>query len=307
MLDRFEDLRTFVTLGQAGGFNAAADRLGIVKSAVSRRIRELEERLDVRLVHRTTRQISLTDAGRAYFERAVAILASLHELDDTIRTAGHEPVGTLRISAPVSFAVHCLAGAIVRFQARHPRIQVEVDTSDRFVDIVQDGFDIAVRIAKLKDSAMIARRIVTVRHAVCASPAYLTERGRPKTLADLAGHDGVVYSYKDEDAYWTFSGDAVAKPASRLRLSNGDVIREAAIAGAGLAYLPTFVIADAVARGELEIVLAEHVREPIAMHAVFPASQHVPARVRAFIDFLVEEFGDYPAWDRKIEAAATQA
>ena len=304
MLDRFEDLRTFVTLAQAGGFNAAADRLGIVKSAVSRRIRELEERLDVRLVHRTTRQISLTDAGRAYFERASAILASLQELDDSVRTAGHEPVGALRISAPVSFAVHCLAGAVVRFQARHPGIQVEVDTSDRFVDIVQDGFDIAVRIAALKDSTLIARRIVTVRHAVCASPAYLAERGRPETPAELAGHEGVVYSYKDEDAYWTFRDGVVAKPPSRLRLNNGDVIRQAVIAGAGLAYLPTFVIADAVARGELEIVLAQHVREPIAMHAVFPASQHVPARVRAFIDFLVEEFGDEPAWDRKIEAAA---
>ena len=306
MLDRFEDLRTFVALAQAGGFNAAADRLGIVKSAVSRRIRELEERLDVRLVHRTTRQVSLTDAGRTYLERATAILASLEELDDTVRSAGHEPAGTLRISAPVSFSVHCLAGAIVRFQKRHPGIHIEVDTSDRFVDIVQDGFDIAVRIAKLKDSALIARRIVTVRHAVCASPAYLAERGRPDKLTDLASHQGVVYSYKDEDAYWTFKNNQVSKPPSKLRLSNGDVIREAAIAGAGLAYLPTFVIADAVERGELEIVLADQARESIAMHAMFPVSQHVPARVRAFIDFLVEEFGDNPAWDRKIETAGTK-
>lgn len=293
-----------MTLAQAGGFAAAADRLGIVKSAVSRRIRELEERLDVRLVHRTTRQISLTDAGRAYYERAAELLASLEALDDTVRTDGHEPTGTLRISAPVSFSVHCLAAAIVRFQERHPLIQVEVDTSDRFVDIVQDGFDLAVRIARMKDSALIARRIVTVRHAACASPAYLDARGRPATPEDLADHAGVVYSYKDEDAYWTFAGGVVAKPSSCLRFSNGDTIREAVIAGAGVAHLPTFVIADAVARGELEIVLAGHEREPIAMHAVFPATQHVPTRVRAFIDFLVEEFGDNPLWDRKIGAVA---
>lgn len=272
---------------------------------MSRRIRELEERLDVRLVHRTTRQISLTDAGRAYYERAVEILASLDTLDEAVRTDGHEPTGTLRISAPVSFSIHCLAAAIVRFQERHPAIQVEVDTSDRFVDIVQDGFDLAVRIARLKDSALIARRIVTVRHAACASPAYLDARGRPETPLDLAAHDGIVYSYKDEDAYWTFADGVVAKPASRLRLNNGDTIREAAIAGAGIANLPTFVIADAVARGELEVVLSGQEREPIAMHAVFPATQHVPARVRAFIDFLVEEFGDNPKWDRIVASALT--
>ena len=307
LLDRFEDLRTFVTLAQAGGFAAAADRLGIVKSAVSRRIRELEERLDVRLLHRTTRQISLTDAGRVYYDRAVDILASLESLQDAVRSDGHALTGMLRISAPVSFSIHCLAAAIVRFQARHPAIQVEVDTSDRFVDIVQDGFDLAVRIAQLKDSALIARRIVPVRHAACASPAYLDARGRPETPADLAAHDGIVYSYKDDGSYWTFAEGTIAKPVSRLRLSNGDTIREAAIAGAGIANLPTFVIADAVARGELEVILAGHEREPIAMHAVFPATQHVPTRVRAFIDFLVEEFGEEPAWDRKLAEAARKA
>ena len=295
-----------MTLARAGGFAAAADRLGIVKSAVSRRIRELEERLEVRLVHRTTRQISLTDAGRAYFDRAVDVLAALDLLDDAARSNTHLLAGKLRISAPVSFSIHCLAAAIVRFQARHPAIKVEVDTSDRFVDIVQDGFDLAVRIARLKDSALIARRIVTVRHAACASPAYLDKRGRPEIPADLANHDGVVFSYKDEDAYWTFAGGAIAKPTSRLRLSNGDTLREAAIAGAGVVYLPTFVIAGAVARGELEIVLAGNEREPIAMHAVFPATQHIPTRVRAFIDFLVEEFGDNPAWDRIIASATAR-
>lgn len=304
MLDRFEDLRTFVTLAQAGGFAAAADRLGIVKSAVSRRIRELEERLDVRLVHRTTRQISLTDAGRAYYERAAEILASLESLDDAARSDSQKPKGKLRISAPVSFSIHCLAATIVRFQTRYPAIQVEVDTSDRFVDIVQDGFDLAVRIARLKDSALIARRIVTVRHAACASPAYLDQRGRPKTPADLSDHDGIVYSYRDEDDYWTFADKTVAKPKSCLCFSNADTIREAAIAGAGIANLPTFVVADAVARGELELVLTGYEREPIAMHTVFPATQHVPTRVRAFIDFLIDEFGDNPAWDRKLEVAS---
>ena len=306
MLDRFEDLRTFVVLVQAGGFNTAADRLGIVKSAVSRRMRDLEQRLDVRLVHRTTRQINLTDAGRAYYERAADILAALELLDHSVRTATHEPTGTLRISAPVSFSIHCLARALVSFQARHPAISLEVDTSDRFVDLVHDGYDVAVRIARLKDSALIARRIVTMRHLVCASPAYLDAHGRPKALDDLAGHHGIVYSYKDEDAYWTFRDGVVARPPSRLRLNNGDVMREAAIAGAGLVYLPSFVVAEAIARNELEVILPGFEREPIAMHAVFPASQHVPARVRLFIDFLVEEFGENPRWDRRISDRQTK-
>ena len=298
MLDRFEDLRTFVALAQTGGFAAAADRLGIVKSAVSRRVREIEERLGVRLVQRTSRNVSLTEAGRNYAERARAILAELEEMDEAVRGANDSPEGTLRISAPVSFSIHCMAPAIVKFQQRHPGIAIDLDVSDRFVDIVHDGHDLAVRIAALPDSELVARRIVTIRHVVCASPGYLAERGRPVVPADLAGHQGVEFSLKNSDAYWTFKGNTVVRPRCILRANNGDTLREAAVAGAGLIYVPTFIVADAVERGDLETVLDNHVRSPIAMHAVFPAARHMPARLRTFIDFLVETFGDKPAWDR---------
>ncbi|UVO49904.1 LysR family transcriptional regulator [Sphingomonas sp. SUN019] len=304
MLDRFEDLRTFVALAQTGGFASAADRLGIVKSAVSRRVREIEERLGVRLVQRTSRNVSLTEAGRGYAERARAILAELEEMDEAVRGANDSPEGTLRISAPVSFSIHCMAPAIVEFQRRHPGVAIELDVSDRFVDIVHDGHDLAVRIAALPDSDLVARRIVTIRHVVCASPAYLAAQGRPEQPEDLSRHHGIEYSLKVSDAYWTFKEGMVARPACILRANNGDTLREAAVAGAGLIYVPTFIVADAVARGALETVLDEHVREPIAMHAVFPAARHMPARLRFFIDFLVETFGDKPAWDRVFERGA---
>lgn len=298
MLDRFEDLRTFVALAQTGGFAAAADRLGIVKSAVSRRVREIEERLGVRLVQRTSRNVSLTEAGRNYAERARAILAELEEMDEEVRGANDKPDGTLRISAPVSFSIHCMAPAIVEFQRRHPGVAIELDVSDRFVDIVHDGHDLAVRIAALPDSDLVARRIVTIRHVVCASPGYFEHRGHPLMPEDLTGHHGVEYSLKDSASYWTFKDSVVARPGCILRANNGDTLREAATAGAGLIYVPTFIVADAVARGDLQTVLNDYVRDPIAMHAVFPAARHMPARLRLFIDFLVETFGDKPEWDR---------
>lgn len=303
MLDRFEDLRTFVALAQTGGFAAAADRLGIVKSAVSRRVREIEERLGVRLVQRTSRNVSLTDAGRNYAEHARSILSQLEEMDEAVRGANDSPEGTLRISAPVSFSIHCLAPVIVEFQRRHPGMAIELDVSDRFVDIVHDGHDLAVRIAALPDSELVARRIVTIRHVVCASPAYLAERGRPLVPGDLVAHQGVEFSLKGSDAYWTFKDGMVVRPNCILRASNGDTLREAAAAGAGLIYVPTFIVAHAVDRGDLETVLDDYVRDPIAMHAVFPAARHMPARLRIFIDFLVETFGDKPAWDRAFTRA----
>ena len=297
MLDRFEDLRTFVALSQTGGFAAAADRLGIVKSAVSRRVRELEERLGVRLVQRTSRNVSLTEAGRDYARRARGILAELEEMDEAVRGANFNPEGILRISAPVSFSIHCMAPAIVDYQRRHPAVAIDLNVSDRFVDIVHDGFDLAVRIANLPDSELVARRIVAIRHVVCASPAYLAEHGRPFEPRDLERQAGIEYSLKDADAYWTFADGRIARPRSILRANNGDTLREAAIAGAGLIYVPSFIVAGAIKRGSLEMVLGDHVRAPIAMHAVFPAARHMPARLRSFIDFLVETFGDNPAWD----------
>jgi DNA-binding transcriptional LysR family regulator len=298
MADRFEDLRVLVAVVSAGGFAAGADRLGVAKSAVSRRIRELEDRLGARLFDRTTRRVQLTEAGREFHDRAVELLAGLQQAEEAASSASGELKGRIRVAAPVSLTTHCLAPAVGRFLERHPAVSLSIDTDDRMVDLVRDGFDLAIRIARLPDSSLVARRLVTIRHACVASPALLERLGTPQTPEDLSRFPGVTYSNVEPTYYWTFADDVVPSMTSRLDLSNGDAIREAAIAGLGVAVLPTFIAHQAIRRGALSIVLAQHMRSPIAMYALHPSMRNQTARARAFIDFLVDEFAGEPFWDR---------
>jgi DNA-binding transcriptional LysR family regulator len=306
MTDRFEDMRTFVAVAQHRSFNTAADRLGLGKSAVSRRIRDLEDRLGTRLINRTTRQLSLTEAGTLFYERCTKLLTDLQEAEDTAAKGSAEVVGHLRISAPVSFTTHCLAPIIGEFLTKHPRVTLAVEMNDRFVDIVSEGYDIALRIGQLKDSSLIARRIAPIRHVVCASPTYLEMHGRPLQPEDLRSHKGITYSNVDPTRNWLFRDNQSVEVPNAILLNNGDAIREVAIAGYGITILPTFIVYKAIARGELEIVLAEYERPAIALYAVYPSSRNVSAKVRLFIDFLVEKLGDKPFWDQGIEAAGPQ-
>lgn len=303
MGDRFEELRTFIAVVDAGGFAAASQRLGLVKSAVSRRVRDLENRLGTHLIHRNTRRLHLTDAGRELHQRASRLLAELDDAEDAVAESGRGVAGRLRITAPVSFTTHCLSRTLARFIESNPRLNLEIDTDDRIVDIIREGFDLAIRIARLRDSGLIARRIATIRHVCCASPALLDRYGRPKDLDDLSTMPGIHYCNVEENRYWSFAGDRSPAIRSQLALANGDAIREAAIAGLGVAVLPTFIAHDAIRRGDLEIILREHARAPIAMYAVYPSAKNTPARLRAFVDFLIESFGDEPFWDRDILTA----
>jgi DNA-binding transcriptional LysR family regulator len=300
MADRFEDMRALVAVVSAGGIAAGAQRLGVAKSAVSRRIRELEDRLGARLFDRTTRRVQLTEAGRGFHDRAVELLAGLTEAEEEASSASGELRGRIRVAAPVSFTVHCLAPAIGRFLERHPAVSLSIDTDDRKVDLVREGYDLAIRIARLPDSSMVARRLVTIRHACVASPALLDRLGTPRTPKDLSRFPGVVYSNVEEAQYWTFADEVVASVKSRLEFANGDAVREAAIAGLGVAMLPTFIVHDAVRRGDLSIVLDKHMRPPIAMHAMHSSMRNQTARARAFIDFMVEGFAGEPIWDRDL-------
>lgn len=304
LADRFEDMRTFVAVVEGGGFNAAVDRLGVVKSAVSRRIRDLEDRLGSRLLDRTTRQIKLTEAGSGFYERARRLLAELEEAEAIASTGSQEAVGRLRIAAPVSLTTHCLAPVLCEFLDANPRVELEVETNDRIVDLFSEGFDLAVRVSRLKDSSLIARRVATIRHVCCASPAYLDRHGRPQVPADLKDHAGIAYSNVDPKTYWMFKDDESVEARGRLVLNNGDAIRDAAIQGAGIAMLPTFIVSQSILKGELEMVLTDYRREPIGMHVVHPSSRNVSAKVRLFIDFLVSRFGDDPFWDRSLFGAA---
>lgn len=300
MADRFEDLRVLIAVVSAGGFAAGAERLGVAKSAVSRRIRELEDRLGARLFVRTTRRVQLTETGREFHDRAVKLLAELDEAEDAASSASGELKGRIRVAAPVSFTTHCLAPAVGRFLERHPAVTLSIDTDDRMVDLVRDGFDLAIRIARLPDSSLVARRLATIRHACVASPALLERFGTPQKPEDLSRFPGVVYSNREEASYWRFADNVVPTVTSQLDFANGDAVREAAIAGLGVAMLPTFIVHDAVRRGALSIVLARHMRPPIALHALHPSLRNQTARARAFIDFLVDAFGGEPFWDREL-------
>ena len=300
MADRFEDLRALVAVVSGGGFAAGAKRLGVAKSAVSRRIRELEDRLGARLFDRTTRRVRLTETGREFHDRAVELLAGLDKAEEAASNASGELKGRIRVAAPVSFTTHCLAPAIGLFLERHPAVMLSIDTDDRMVDLVRDGFDLAIRIARLPDSSLVARRLATIRHACVASPALLERFGTPQKPEDLSRFPGVVYSNREEASYWKFADNVVPTVTSQLDFANGDAVREAAIAGLGVAMLPTFIVHDAVRRGALSIVLARHMRPPIALHALHPSLRNQTARARAFIDFLVDAFGGEPFWDREL-------
>jgi DNA-binding transcriptional LysR family regulator len=298
MRDKFEDIRTFVAVVQARGFAQAGKRLGIAKSAVSRRVNDLEDRLGTRLLNRTTRQLSPTPAGAELYQRGLRLLADFQEAEDAVSSGSNEPAGKLRISAPVSFGSHCLGRIIPEFMSRFPRLQVELELQDRLIDLVASGFDVALRISRLKDSSLIARKIVTIHHVICGSPEYLRRRGRPKLPEDLQKHTTLRYSYVDD--YWEFTNNEALSPPSKFRCNNGDALREAAIAGGGLAYLPTFIVHQAVADKRLEVCLSGFEKDPIALYAVYPSTRHLSANIRVFIDFLVEKFGANPFWDKAI-------
>ncbi|MEE7456528.1 LysR family transcriptional regulator [Methylorubrum populi] len=300
MSDRFEDLRVLVAVVSAGGFAAGAERLGVAKSAVSRRVRELEDRLGARLFDRTTRRVQLTETGREFHDRAVDLLAQLDEAEEAASSASGELRGRIRVAAPVSFTTHCLAPAVGRFLELHPAVTLSIDTDDRMVDLIRDGFDLAIRIARLPDSSLVARRLTTIRHVCVASPALLERFGAPEEPAELLRYTGVTYSNIEEAAYWRFADNVVPRVTSRLSFANGDAVREAAIAGLGVAVLPTFIAYDAVKRGALTILLAKHMRPPIGMYALHPSMRNQSARTRAFIDFLVDRFGVEPYWDREL-------
>lgn len=300
MADRFEDLRVLDAVVTAGGIAAGAERLNIAKSAVSHRIRELEDRLGARLFDRTKRRVQLTEAGRDFHNRAVELLEGLERAEEAASSASGELKGRIRVAAPVSFTAHCLAPVMGQFLERHPAVTLSVDTNDRMVDFVGDGFDLAIRIARLPDSALVARRLTTIRRACVASPALLERLGTPRTPEDLSRFPGLRYSNVDETYYWTFSQGIVASVTSRIDIANGDAVREAAIAGLGVAVLPTFIVHDAVRRGALSIILENHMKPPIAMYAVHPSKRNQTARARAFIDFLVEQFAGEAFWDREL-------
>ncbi|RUQ68177.1 LysR family transcriptional regulator [Azospirillum doebereinerae] len=299
-MDRLDDMLAFIKVVDTKSFTAAADRLNLSKSVVSRRIGELENRLGARLLNRTTRKLSLTEVGQAYYERCTRILADLEEAEQAVADLHAAPRGRLRVNAPVSFGVMHLAPAVAEFLERYPSIEIDMDLNDRYVDLVDEGYDLAIRIGRLRDSSLIARRLAPARTVLCASPAYLLAHGTPRTPEDLANHRCLIYTNLPTPDVWPFQVGGETRNvrvSGPLRGNNGDLLREAAIAGIGIVLSPTFLCGDALASGRLLSFLAEHVPSEASVNAVYPQNRHLSPKVRVFVDFLVERFGPRPYWD----------
>jgi DNA-binding transcriptional LysR family regulator len=293
-MDVFEDMRIFVSAVDLHGFTAAADKLGLSKQFVSRRVGALEQRLGVRLLTRTTRKLAVTDLGRIYYERSVRILADVDEADLAVSSQSGQPRGLLRVSAPMSFGTMLLSQLVPRFLLAHPEVSLELDLNDRAVDIIGEGYDMAVRVAALADSTLIARPLAPVPMLVCCSPDYLARRGAPASPDELKRHDCILSS-QSRSPLWFFSeeGKLRALPVSgRIRLNNGELARDAAIAGLGIVHLPRFIVAAALDSGALVPLLQEYAAPVSSVYAVYPQHRQASLIIRAFTDFLVASFHD---------------
>jgi DNA-binding transcriptional LysR family regulator len=303
MLDRFTSLEALAKVAATGSFSAAGRALGLSQTMITKHVAALEERLGARLFHRTTRKVSITDAGQTYLEAASRALAELEAAEDAIAADRIEPRGLLRVAAPVSFGVRRLAPLIPRFSRRYPKVAVELGLNDRLVDLVDEGWDVAVRIGILRDSSLVARRLAPCRTILCAAPAYLVAHAAPRTVADLSRHNCLSYTLSrfTGAGRWMFGANREVEVgvSGDLRANSGDALRLAAVAGQGLIYEPTFIVADDLSAGRLVAIALDH--PPIelgAIHAVYPGGRHPPAKVRAFIDFLAELYSPEPPWDR---------
>lgn len=301
-MDRFADMQTFVRVVESGSISAAAEQLDVAKSAVSRRLSELETRLGARLLNRTTRRLSLTGAGEAFYQRCLAILGDLEEAEQAVRCDASTLQGTLRIAAPVSFGLMHLWPAVQAFMERYPQLLLDLDLDDRRVDLVEEGIDVALRIGKLADSSLRARRLCSIRMVVCASPEYLARHGTPQHPEELQHHQSLRYSNVPESQTWQYHGPEghsgrVQVPV-RMMASNGDLLHRGAVAGLGVVALPTFLVYQDLQAGRLLPILRDYRwgGSPDA-HAVYPPTRYLSARVRTLVDFLVEWFEGEPYWD----------
>lgn len=300
-MDRFENMNAFVRVVEAGSISAAADRMDVAKSVVSRRLKELEEHLGVELFHRTTRQMNLTDSGRAFYQQSVRILADILEAEHATSQFHGALKGNLKVAVPLSFGLMHLGPAITAFLQTHPDIEFDLDFNDRQVDLLAEGFDLAIRIASLPDSSLIARRLAPIQAVMCASPAYLERMGTPQAPEQLIQHRCLVYNLISNSDNWNVYDATGQLLKTRiipyLKASNGEFLRDAAVDGLGIVLLPAFIVYREIERGALIPVLTGYRYTQLAAYAIYPQTRHLSQRVRAFVDFLSQRFEGMPYWD----------
>ena len=299
-MDRFQSLLAFAKVVETGSFARAADRLDLSVSAVSRQVADLEAHLGVRLLNRTTRRLSLTESGQAFYERCVQLLADLEEAEESVTASAALPRGTLRLTASISFGIGYLAPALAEFGARHPQLRFDVELSDRAVDLVDEGIDLAIRIGDIGSQAVIARRIGVAQLICCAAPSYLARRSQPRTPDDLREHACLTYAYASGGNLWPFAdaqgGVRKIEVGGGAHANNGAMLAALAVAGAGITQAPDFIVAPDVRAGRLVALLADYASPAIPINAVYPSRRHLSAKVRAFVDYLVARFADNPEW-----------
>lgn len=298
-MDRLDEIRAFTAVAEARSFTQGARKLDVSPAQVSKLVARLENRLGARLLNRTTRDVSLTDTGQAYLEQARELLDGFDALETSVRDQSGGPSGTLKVSAPVSFGKGQLTPALLDFARSCPSVMLDVSFSDRMVNLVEEGFDVAVRIGELADSSLVARRLAAVRMVTCAAPDYLARAGTPKNLTDLAAHETIIDTNARDPAVWRFGFDgetAEVRVHGRLRLNGAEPCVAAAVAGFGIVRTPAFAAAEDLRAGRLVPLLCHFEPQLIHVYAVYPHARHLAAKVRAFVDFLAGRYAGEPEW-----------
>jgi DNA-binding transcriptional LysR family regulator len=299
-MDRAAEMEIFVHAVEEGSFSAAARTMRLSPSAVSKYISRLEDRLGARLLMRTTRQLSLTEEGRAFYERARTILNEIEEAEEVVTQLYAAPRGTLRINASVAFTKMQVVPLIPEFLARYPDVRIELTLDDKFTDLVNDGYDLAIRLSALEDSSLIARKYAVNRRMIVASPEYLEKNGIPRKPQDLENHNCLHLSSRESFNDWHFEtpdGHVAFRAQGSFSANDGDVLHEAVLAGLGMARLAEYLVHEDIRAGRLTPVLTEYVHDQAWISAVYPHKRHLSPKVRAFVDFLAEKFTPVPPWE----------
>ncbi|HBO12362.1 MAG: LysR family transcriptional regulator [Pseudomonadales bacterium] len=297
-MDRFLEMQTFTCVVDAGSFVGAADALGVSKAAVSRHVNELESRLGVRLLHRTTRRLSLTSEGEVFLARCRELLSSLNEAEAEITASSDTARGLLRVNVPVTFGIRRLAPLWGEFRERHSQVRLDITLADRLVDLVEEGYDLAIRIGALDSSSLVSRRLTVTRLILCAAPEYLASHGTPEHPDELQDHAVIGYSYFSSGDAWQLEGPegpVIASTRPCIHSNNGDTCRGAALAGQGIILQPDFLVGDDIAAGTLVELMPEYRAAELGVYAIYPSRRHIAPKIRALIAFLSEHFADTPA------------
>ncbi|RDS83543.1 LysR family transcriptional regulator [Dyella monticola] len=301
-MDQITGVRVFVLAVDLGSLAAAGRQLALSSAMTGRYLRSLETQLNARLLQRSTRRLSLTDVGQRYYERCKRILAEFDDANHEAADRNQTLQGTLKVAAPVTFGTMHLGSSVARYLSEHPGVAIDVALSDRHVDLLEAGIDVAIRIGQLHDDTLTVRRLAACRMVACASPSYLEAHGTPAKPMQLRNHVCLAFSGAVSAGDWTFTApngiEHTANGPFRMHANNMDMLQSAALAGLGIAYGPSFVFGEALAKGSLTQVLAHYATTSLPIHAVFPTARYIPRMVRTFVDLLVEDFGGVAPWER---------